>query len=247
MELKNGTQYRAEKTILAAGGIGSPGIMLRSGIDNVGKRFFMDPMTILYGISRHEKGGQWGDQTFTHAIESYAESDGFMIGNNAALGTYAVMNAVRPVTLAENWYKFPYVRRGLGLFVKLAEDDRGEIYKNERTSKPMTESDKKRMKKGADIAKEIMINAGAKEKSISELKWAGGHPGGTVEMGKHVDRNFRSSIENLYVCDASVFPESPGSPPSLSVMSMSRLLAKMLLDRVNCESRMPGKAKGAVK
>ncbi len=247
VELKNGTQYRAEKTILAAGGIGSPGIMLRSGIDNVGKRFFMDPMTILYGISRHEKGGQWGDQTFTHAIESYAESDGFMIGNNAALGTYAVMNAVRPVTLAENWYKFPYVRRGLGLFVKLAEDDRGEIYKNERTSKPMTESDKKRMKKGADIAKEIMINAGAKEKSISELKWAGGHPGGTVEMGKHVDRNFRSSIENLYVCDASVFPESPGSPPSLSVMSMSRLLAKMLLDRVNSESRMPGKAKGAVK
>ena len=62
-------------------------------------------------------------------------------------------------------------------------------------------------------------------------------PGGTIEMGKHVDRAFRSEFDNLYVCDASVFPVSPGSPPSLSVMAMSRLLSKFLLNRVKPEKR----------
>ena len=129
------------------------------------------------------------------------------------------------------------MKRGMGLFVKLAEDDSGEIFPNERTSKPMTSNDIKRMKKGVDVAKEIMIKAGAKEKSISELKWAGGHPGGTIEMGKHVERNFKSSFENLYVCDASLFPVSPGSPPSLGIMGMSRLLSKILLKKVKPEER----------
>ena len=102
VELNSGEKIMAERIILAAGGIGSPAILLRSGINDVGKRFFMDPMTILFGISKYKNGGQWGEQTFTHAIESYAESDGFMIGNNASLGTFTVMNMVRPRVMLEN-------------------------------------------------------------------------------------------------------------------------------------------------
>ena len=244
VELGNGTVVRGDAVVLSAGGIGSPAILLRSGVGAVGKRFFMDPMTILFGISRYRNGGQWNEQTFSHAIESYSESDGFMIGNNGALGTFCVMNMIRPGVMLENWYKAPLVKRGMGLFVKLAEDDLGEIYPNERTSKPMSSHDVMRMKKGVDVAKEIMIRGGAKEKSISTLKWAGGHPGGTIEMGKFTDREFRTEFENLYVCDASVFPVSPGAPPSLSIMAMSRLLSKFLLGRVRPESRFIAKNGG---
>jgi len=246
VRLADGSVVRGDRVILSAGGIGSPGILLRSGINYVGKRFFMDPMTILYGISKDKDGGQWNEQTFSHAIESYADSDGFMIGNSGAWGTFCVMNAVRPGVMLQNWYKAPFVKQGMGLFVKLAEDDLGEIYPNERTSKRMSESDIVRMKKGVDVAKEIMIRGGAKENSISELKWAGGHPGGTIEMGKYTDREFRTEFENLYVCDASVFPVSPGAPPSLSIMAMSRLLSKFLLGSVKPESRFVSK-NGAVK
>jgi len=227
----------ADKIILSAGGIGSPGILLRSGVNNAGKKFFMDPMTVLYGISRHQNGGMWGEQTFSHAIESFSESEGFMIGNNAAFGTFCVMNMIRPGVMLNNFYKAPLMKRGMGLFVKLAEDDKGEIYPDEKTSKPMTENDKRRMNRGIDVAKELMIKAGAKEKSISLLKWAGGHPGGTFEMGKFVDKNFQSEFGNLYVCDASIFPVSPGAPPSLSIMAMSRLLARVLLGQVRPEQR----------
>lgn len=197
----------------------------------------MDPMTIVYGTSSDPHGGQWGQQTFTHAIESYAESDGFMIGNSASWGTWCVMNIIRPKVMLENWYKLPKVKRGMGLFVKLAEDDKGEIYPNEKTSKPMTENDVRRMDRGVDVAKDIMIRAGAKENSLSQLRWAGGHPGGTIEMGKHVDFNFKTEYDNLYVCDASIFPVSPGAPPSLSVMALSRLLSKFILKKVKTESR----------
>ncbi len=235
--LKNGKKIYGDTIILAAGGIGSPGILIRSGVPGVGKRFFMDPMTILYGTSKDPHGGQWGEQTFTHAIETFAESDGFMIGNSASWGTWCVMNIVRPGVMLENWYKLPHVKRGMGLFVKLAEDDKGEIYPNEKTSKPMTENDKMRMNRGIDVARDIMIRAGAKEKSISLLKWAGGHPGGTIEMGKFVDREFKTEFDNLYVCDASVFPVSPGAPPSLSVMAMSRLLSRFILKKIKPETR----------
>ena len=238
--LKDGQRIRGDHVILAAGGIGSAGILLRSGVDRVGKRFFMDPMTILFGISKHADGGAWGEQSFTHAIESFAESDGFMIGNSSALGTYMIMSATRFSSAAKTLPNGPFVRRGMGLFVKLAEDDKGEVFKNERTSKPMTANDVRRMQKGIDVAKTLMIKAGVIPSTISELKWAGGHPGGTVEMGQLVDRTFQTDMENLYVCDASVFPVSPGSPPSLSVMAMSRLLSKFLLGKVSPEERYVG-------
>lgn len=237
VKIKGGSQIRSGAVILAAGGIGTPAILQRSGYSQVGKRFFMDPMTILYGLSSDPRGGQWGEQTFSHAIESYADSDGFMIGNNAALGTWLVMSLIRPRVAMENWHKLPFVRRGMGLFVKLAEDDRGEIFPNERTSKPVTESDIKRMDRGVGVARDIMLRAGAKESSLSMLQWAGGHPGGTVAMGSMADKNFRFECDNLYVCDASLFPESPGSPPSLSIMAMSRLLGKILNRELKAEER----------
>jgi len=237
VKLKKGQKIMAEKIILAAGGIGSPAILIRSGIKGVGKRFFMDPMTVLYGLSQYKDGGMWSEQTFTHAIESFSESDGFMIGNNAALGTFLVMNLIRLKVIAKNFYKFPYIKRGMGLFVKLAEDDQGEIFPNEKTSKPMTANDEKRMQKGIDVSKEIMIKAGANPNSLSELKWAGGHPGGTIAIGKFANRNFETEFQNLYVCDASLFPVSPGAPPSLGIMAMSRMLGKFLLGRVKPETR----------
>ncbi len=236
VELNDGRKVMGENIIMAAGGIGSPGILLRSGVENVGQRFFMDPMNILYGISRNKNGGNFGDPTFTHAIESYAETDGFMIGNNKSFSTWQVMG-VRAKNGLENFHKLPYYKQGLGLFVKLAEDDKGRIYPDERVSKPMTDNDRKRMKNGTDVAKEIMIKAGAKPSSISVLKWAGGHPGGTIEMGKLVDKNFQTEFQNLYVCDASVFPVSPGSPPSLGIMGMSRLFSKILLKQIKPEDR----------
>ena len=56
-------------------------------------------------------------------------------------------------------------------------------------------------------------------------------------MGKLVDIHFQTEHDNLYVCDASVIPVSPGAPPSLAILAFSRLFTKMLLGKVRAEDR----------
>ena len=236
VELNNRQRVMGDNIILAAGGIGSPAILQRSGVEQVGQRFFMDPMVVLFGISKYPKGGCFREMTFTHAIESLKD-EGFIIGNNSAFGTWLVMSILRLKVALRNWYKVFQVKRGMGLFVKLAEEDKGAIYPNERFSKVITDNDEKRMAKGVKVAKEIMIKAGAKPSSISLLKWIGGHPGGTVAMGSFVNKEFQTEFQNLFVCDASILPVSPGVPPTLSILAISRLLAKFLLKQVKPEDR----------
>jgi hypothetical protein len=229
--------------ILSAGGIGSPAILKRSGIkkmgtQEVGTRFFMDPMNIIFGYSKDSDGGLWNMQTFSHAIEELAESDGFMIGNCSALGTFAVMTMFRLEPALQNWYKFPYVRRGMGLFVKMADQPYGIIHADEVTEKPFLPIDYERVNKGTSISREILTKAGCDPKSISVLEMAGGHPGGTIAMGQAVAKDFSTEYQGLYVCDGSLMPTSPAAPPSLSICGMSHLLGKLLNGEVKIEDRL---------
>ncbi|MFY9398493.1 MAG: GMC family oxidoreductase N-terminal domain-containing protein [Desulfomonilia bacterium] len=242
VRLTDGTVIRGENVILSAGGIGSPALLKRSGIkrlgdQEVGTRFFMDPMNVILGYSKDANGGMWGVPTFSHAIEETAESEGFIIGNASALGTWIVMTGFRMNTFFENWYRAPIMRRGVGLFVKMSDEPHGTIHANEKTEKPFLEIDHKRVNKGTEISREILIRANCIPSSISVLKWAGGHPGGTIAMGKAVNRDFTTEIQGLYVCDGSLMPVSPGAPPSLSICGMSRLLGKTLTGKVRIEDR----------
>ncbi len=240
--LFDGRVIRCDNVILSAGGIGSPALLLRSGIkhlgsQDVGTNFSMDPMNIILGYSKDSDGGMWGVQTFSHAIESLADSEGFLIGTCAALGTHMVNSSFRLESAMKTWYKLPIIKRGIGLFVKLSDEPFGQIYANEKTNKPFTALDHKRVNKGTEISKEIMIKAGADPSSFSILKWAGGHPGGTIAMGKAVNRDFSTEIQGMYVCDGSLMPVSPGVPPSLAIDGMSKLLGKILTGQVKAEER----------
>lgn len=60
------------------------------------------------------------------------------------------------------------------------------------------------------------------------------HEVGTMRMGKDgkgvVDENLKvNGVENLYVCDLSVFPFSPASNPSLTLVALAQRLADHLL------------------
>jgi choline dehydrogenase-like flavoprotein len=59
-------------------------------------------------------------------------------------------------------------------------------------------------------------------------KPGGAHPGGTAAIGQVVDKDLQTRIENLFVCDASVLPTSPGMPPILTIVALSKRLGKRL-------------------
>lgn len=242
VKLKNGTIIRGENVILAGGGIGTPALLQRSGIahlgsQEVGTHFFMDPMNVLLGINKDSAYGMLGETTFTHAITEFEESEGFILGNAGALATWIVMFNSLP-TFKKAWWRGIQLPKAMGMFVKIGDSAQGQIYPNEKTRKPMNDEDNRKVMRGTDVCKDIMINAGCDPKSFSLLRWCGGHPGGTVAMGKAVDHDFSTEIQGLYVCDGSIMPDSPGAPPALSLMAMSELCGKFMLGEVKVEDRL---------
>ncbi len=245
VRLKNGEILHADRIVLTAGGIGTPEILLRSGMKNVGESFFMDPMNVVTGYADDESGGAWREMTFTHASDDFEHSDGFLIGNVG--GSYSMLsNLSRIKTMRKNALKMlPLMKRGIGLFVKLGDNPNGNVFRNGSFTKPLDMDDVRRMKKGTDICREILVKAGVRPSSIAVAEMIGGHPGGTAAMGLIVDRNFMTEHDNLYVCDGSVLPVSPGAPPSLAILAYSKLCGKMLLGKVRAEDRLVKKTGGA--
>ena len=73
-----------------------------------------------------------------------------------------------------------------------------------------------------------MIKAGARKDSLVDSVIQGAHPGGTAAIGKVVDNNLQTKVDNLFVCDASVLPVAPGLPPILTITALAKRLAKTL-------------------
>ena len=217
----------ADMVILCGGGMGTPVILQKSGIHEAGKSFFVDPMDVLVGFSKEK--GPWKAMTFTHACEDFEETDHFMIGNTlgkaASFAQFARLN-----TFFKNLRR--YGQSGMyamGMFTKIADDNKGWINAKGKISKPMTDNDMKKMRKGDDLCKKILIKAGCEPDSISVATMVGGHPGGTASIGTVVDDNFQTKkYKGLYVCDTSVFPRSPGSPPVLTLIAMVKKWARAL-------------------
>ena len=52
---------------------------------------------------------------------------------------------------------------------------------------------------------------------------------GTAAIGRVVDNSLEAfAAKGLFVCDASVFPRSPGRPPTLTIIALAKYLAKTL-------------------
>ena len=60
------------------------------------------------------------------------------------------------------------------------------------------------------------------------LKRGGAHPGGMAAIDQVVDKDLQTRIENLCVYDASVVSTSPGLPPILTIVVLSKRLGKKL-------------------
>lgn len=114
----------------------------------------------------------------------------------------------------------------IGIMVKILDTPGGIVYSDGAVSKPVTKTDRYKLEQGIKIAKEILIVAGADKRSIIVTKAQGAHPGGTVSIGNFINKKLQTEVKNLYVCDANVFPTSPGMPPILAIVALAKKLAK---------------------
>lgn len=220
---KGPSEIYADTIILAAGGMTTPIILQRSGIE-AGNAFFMDPMDVVVGFTKEK--GPWKGMTFSHACEDYCESDQFIVGNSGGMNAWIIqlvrfhLGQIFNVNKRDN---------AMAMFTKIADDNKGKIDINGRISKVLTDSDYKKIEKGSNLCKEILVKAGCDPKSFSVAHGIGGHPGGSAAIGDVVDENFETyKTKNLYVCDTSVFPRSPGVPPVLTIIATVKQWARKL-------------------
>jgi len=116
--------------------------------------------------------------------------------------------------------------------VKIKDELEGAINSDSDFSKPITKRDRKRLDKGIDIISRVLRKMGAKDDSIFALDPIGAHPSATCRIGDVVDKNLETEIENCFVCDSSVFPDSLGLPVVLTAVSLGKRTADILETRL---------------
>lgn len=111
----------------------------------------------------------------------------------------------------------------LSIMVKAKDELSGNIGAK-WVNKTLSSDDKKRLNTGAEIAENILHQAGAT--SLYRTHHFAAHQGGSAKIGEVVDANLQSEIQGLYVCDASVIPEAWGLPPTYTLICLAKRLAK---------------------
>jgi choline dehydrogenase-like flavoprotein len=213
-------EIQAEVVVLAAGGLGTPVILLRSGVKDAGQNLFIDIVVNTYGVT--EGLNQMHEPNMALVDLEFHKSKGFLL-SSFAQGS----RTVRFMEAGAKGMAMP-ANRMIGVMTKISDEPVGLVHADGSVSKPVTERDWTRLREGSSISKEILVKAGAKADSILVGKPMGAHPGGTAAIGQVVDKDLQTPIENLFVCDCSVFPATPGLPPILTIVALAKRLGKTL-------------------
>jgi len=70
------------------------------------------------------------------------------------------------------------------MMTKIVDEPVGRVGSDASVSKPVTDRDAKRLKRGAALSAKILVKAGADRQSIVMSRTQGAHPGGTAAIGK---------------------------------------------------------------
>jgi choline dehydrogenase-like flavoprotein len=208
-------EISADRIILCAGGLGTPVILHNSGID-AGHALFLDLFPIVYGRSPRFRAAP---EPSMPVLFNEHRDCGYVLAPHvdAAL----MFRGIR------GWFgdSPPY-----GIMVKTGDDNLGRVDADGKVFKHLTEADQRRVSKGTEEAAGILKRIGIQPESITVSGLVGGHPGGTAAIGDVVDPDLAcKSVKNLYVCDASVFPRSPGKPPIVTICALAKRLGKSLI------------------
>jgi len=220
-------EIKAKTVVLAAGGMATPVILQNSGIP-AGDGFFVDLMWNTYGVTKEKGLNQDHEPVMALVDLSRHGQGGFLLSpfmNHTHLGRLQEMNPLKALTPSSKL---------LSIMTKITDDANGSVFPDGTTSKPVTERDWQRLREGARIAREVLVKAGAEPGSLFESKVQGAHPGGTAAIGTVVDTDLQTKIDNLFVCDASVFParefnDRDRLPPILTILALAKRLARHLL------------------
>jgi len=206
--------YPADIIVLAAGGFGTPQILLNSKI-TVEPRLFVDPVLCVAAKLSECRQFQEVQMPFIvqkeHFILSpYFDYISFFFNKKWRLPSKDIIS----------------------LMIKLADTPEGSV-SQKKISKKLSELDKKRMDYGINICKDILYSLGLKKENMFLGTINAGHPGGMLPLTENEAESFHNKNlpENLYVADSSLFPDSLGNPPIFTIMAMAKRVSRAISDK----------------
>jgi len=200
--------YPADLVILAAGGLGTPLILQKSGIA-CEPTLFVDPVLCLAAEVKGVNQNRELPMPFVVQKENFIISPYF------------------------DFLSFFFNRRWkyraeniCSLMIKLADTNTGSISPR-GVQKNLTPVDIQRLEQAGEICREIFLRLGINKNSLFYGTINAGHPGGMLPLRAALARSFHDPRlpENLYVADASLFPASLGNPPILTIMAMAKRIS----------------------
>jgi choline dehydrogenase-like flavoprotein len=217
VEVRVGSRTRtlaADLIVLAAGGLGTPLILEKSGIP-CAPRLFVDPVLCV--------AAEWKNCGLDREIQMpfVVERDGYIVSPYFDL----------PSFFFNRRWSHP-AGDIVSLMIKLA--DRPEGYVSSRgIRKVLYLEDRARLDEGVALCREILARLGVpKEKTFLGTINAG-HPGGMLPLTERESVSFHHPAlpENVYVADASLFPRSLGKPPILTIIALAKRVGRVCRER----------------
>ncbi len=222
-------QVMAQTVIVAAGGIGSPVVLRRSGVRNAGYNYFFDPLITVCGKVKDVRKRR----------DEIPMTAGCVMRNEGIVMTDMAVPFLLDQAFTASAFRFWRLlesRKTLRIMIKIRDDLSGHLTDRGGVRKRLTPADREKLRKGYDMAKNILLNAGAT--GIYKTWKLAAHPGGTIRIGHMLDSNLKlKGYDNLYVCDCSVVPEPFGLPPVLTLVCLGKRLAKHLAAEKQGSSR----------
>jgi choline dehydrogenase-like flavoprotein len=219
-------EIRAKVVVLAAGGIGTPLIMQNSGFFDAGNGLAVDTTTLVYGVSKYK--GTASDPPMTVAYTD--DENGYMLSTIIDPWlSYPLIMFAKGIQYPLTWVNYP---RTMGVMIKVKDEVSGGITVEGKISKPTTARDRYRLNHASIVSRKTLIKAGCEPDSVFVGPLRGTHPCATVRMGKMLDTDLQTEVKNLYVCDASSFPEALDRPPVLTIIGLGKRLSDHLLNTV---------------
>lgn len=206
--------YQADLIILAAGGVETPVILNRSGI-NCEPKLFVDP--VLCVAAPFKNAGM------NHHLPMPFVAD---------RGRYIISPYFDYLSF---FFNRDWKRQGeniLSMMIKMADENVGLCNEN-GIKKILTTVDKERLQEAVGICTDILVRCGVNKEEIFLGTVNAGHPGGMLPLtSKEAETLHNAALpENLYVADATLYPKSLGKPPILTIMAMAKHIARLCIQQ----------------
>ena len=210
----------AELIVLAAGGLGTPPILERSGIA-CDATLFVDPVLTVAG--RRDRAWQCKEIEMPFV----AQRDGFILSPYFDYLSF----------LLDPTWRTP-ARDLVGVMIKIADSSVGTVSPT-GVRKGLTARDRTRIERGVGLGREILERFGVEDGKTFTGTLNAGHPGGTVPLTADDAATMHPSRlpENVYVADASLFPRSIGNPPILTIVALAKRIAAVCRERIGSAAR----------